>query len=283
MKEKYLYSKIAYSILAIGIFACLFFLTFQGREPKTRQAVQIVVFGDSSYGNIRDETSIPNQLGVLLEKTVFNAAFGGTSASRMSGAVRLDYSGDSLSLAALTKAVYADDFGVQQTIRPTQNVTQYFYSTIDELERVDFRQVETVIIGHGSNDYYSGAPVDNENNPMDETCFAGALRKSVDVLRRVNPNLRILLLTPTYSWLFDGQQTCEEFDVGNGILEEYVEAEIRLAKELDVEVIDLYHDLFPHERWEDWEIYTFDGLHPNEAGRTLIAEKIAEYLKGEIK
>ena len=31
--------------------------------------------------------------------------------------------------------------------------------------------------------------------------------------------------------------------------------------------------------WEDWELYTKDGLHPNEAGRALIAGQIADYLK----
>lgn len=30
-------------------------------------------------------------------------------------------------------------------------------------------------------------------------------------------------------------------------------------------------------------LYTEDGLHPNEAGRAWIAEKIADYLEGEIE
>lgn len=283
MKRRDTYRKILYGLAAAGIFLCLFLLSYRERSPETRQEVQVVVFGDSVYGNVRDESSIPGLLGGLLGKTVYNAAFGGTCASRQDDGGRLDYSGDSLSFAALAKAVYAGDFGVQQTIRPTQDVTYYFVSAIDGLESIDFSAVETVIIGYGLNDYYTGAPLDNEADAMDESTFAGALRKSLTALRSVNPDMRLVLVTPTYNWLLEGRLTCEEYNAGYGILEDYVETEIRVAEELGVEIIDLYHDFFPHETWEDWELSTFDGLHPNEETRVLMAERIAEYLKGEVK
>ncbi len=281
MRGKLAVRKIGYSLLSAGLFLCLFLLFWREKESEEKQTVQIVFFGDSSYGNIRDESAIPEQVGRLSGKTVFNAAFGGTGAGRQDRGQRLDYSGDSLSLAALTKAVYGGDFGVQQTIRPTQDITWYFISTVDGLENIDFSVVETVIIGHGLNDYYSGLPLENEKDPMDEYTFAGALRSSLTALKRVNPSLRIVLLTPTYSWLTEAMQTCEEYDGGGGILEKYVEKEIAVAAEQGVGVIDLYHDFFPHEVWEDWSRYTVDGLHPNEAGRALIAEKIADYLQEE--
>ena len=73
-------------------------------------------------------------------------------------------------------------------------------------------------------------------------------------------------------------KTCEETDNGGGVLEDYVNADLRLAEELDLEVIDVYHDLYPHEKWEDWKLYSRDGLHPNENGMKLLTEKIAEQL-----
>ncbi len=276
-------SKILYGVVILVFFLVFFNLFLGWGEPEEKQTVQIVFFGDSSYGNIRDESAIPEQVGRLSGKTVFNAAFGGTSASRQDRGQRLDRSFDSLSLAALSKAICFEDYGVQNTIRPTQDITWYFVETVKKLQGIDFSGVETIIIGHGLNDYYSGVSLESDKDPMDEYTFAGALRSSLTALKQVNPSARIVLLTPTYNWLTAGRQTCEEFDGGGGFLEAYVEKEIQVAAEMDVEVIDLYHDFFPHESWEDWMLYTEDGLHPNEAGRAWIAEKIADYLEGEIE
>lgn len=272
-------SKIIIYVIAVVIFIGLFFFTFRSKtDGLARRQVQMVAFGDSLFGLARDETSIPAQVGELMGMTVFNGAFGGTSVGRINDG-RLDNAKGSVSLVGLAKAIAAEDFGVQHSMKMRESSTEYFEDTLDELEHIDFSTVELVLIMHGLNDYYSGIPIRNEEDSFDEYTFVGAFRSALEYLRQTNPTMRIVLVTSTYTWLQSTGQTCEEYNVGNGVQEDYVCAEIELAEELGVEVIDVYHGVYPHEEWEDWKLYTMDGLHPNEAGRELLANIIAGYLK----
>lgn len=275
-----MHKKWIYPAISAVLFLLFFGLAFCSWRREDRQTVQIVAFGDSVLGLFRGEDGIVAQAGSLLDKSVYCAGFGGTCVSRLDRENRLDYGKDALSLAALTKAVLMDDFGPQQTVFLKESATEYFEETVDGLARIDFSTVELTMIEHGLNDFYAGVPLRNEEDPMDEYTFAGALRSSLEALRKTNPDMRIVLITPTYTWMLAGPYTCEEFDAGYGNQEAYVAEEIQIAAEYGVEVIDVYHDFFPHEEWDDWKMYTMDGLHPNEAGRRLIAEKIAAYLEG---
>jgi len=276
-------NQILYSGIALFCFVVLMGLTCQPREERIpKQAYQMVVLGDSLLGGLnRGPESVPGLLSERLGVTVYNGTLGGTSMSYLDGEKRLGYTKDCLSMAALAKSIAAGDFGVQQTVRIRENATEYFPETIDGLETIDFAQVETLLLEFGINDYHMGTTIYPEGNGEDIYTFVGAIRSAVRDIQSAYPDMRIVLLTPTYSWYPPKELTCEEYNLGGGYLEDYVEAELAVAKELGVEVIDLYHDVYPHEVWEDWNVYTNDGLHPNEAGSILLAEKIVAYLQGE--
>lgn len=280
MDRKEILQKILYSFIAAASFAVLFLLSFRTREDFTaRHPVDIVVFGDSVLGEIRDEEAVPAQLAALLGQDVYNGAFGGTCAARVDQERRLDYTREVFSLAELAKSVESGDFGVQQSAVMRESNTEYFGDVIDELDAIDFSGVGTFLIQQGINDYQAGVPIENPEDPYDECTFTGALRTAVRSFRKANPRAHIIIVTPAYAWYLVSGKTCEELDNGGGILEDYVNAELRLAKELDLEVIDVYHDFYPHEKWEDWEICSRDGVHPNETGRRMLAEKIAGRLR----
>lgn len=270
---------IAYGIAALLAFALLYVATFHGRAEEQPRQVQIVAFGDSVFTDIGEMVSIPDRLSGMLDMTVYNAAMGGTCAARLEEERRLDYAKGSMSLVGLARSVGAKDFDVQQTARIRNSNTERFPEVVEGLSQIDFSQVEIVLIQQGINDYHVGTPLENPENPYDEYTYLGALRCAVKDLRRANPGIRIVLVTSAYAWYLEVGQTCEEADNGGGRLEDYVEAELALARELDVEAVDLYHDFFPHEVWDDWALYTMDGIHPNEAGRDKIVQALAEILK----
>lgn len=268
--------------IAIFLFGVLPGICFCGVwKEKADSSVAVVMMGDSIVGECRDNTSIPAVLAEMLDQKVINGGLGGTSMGRLDTEGRPAYTKDCLSMHALAQSIATSDFGVQQTVFSRESATLYFEATINTLEQIDFEAVDILFIGQGINDYHAGIPISDEEDLYDEYTFTGALRSTVEILRRSYPKLRIILLTPTYSWYpfyEKPEQTCENNDFGGGVLEDYVNAEIGLAKELGVEVIDLYHDFYPHEVWSEWELYTRDGLHPNEAGRQLIAEAIYNYV-----
>lgn len=272
--------RIAYGVVALVCFGLLVWFTWLKQIPvPCRQDVQIVVFGDSIPGECRDETSVTAKLQELLGVPIYNGALGGTCFASIDVDKRLGFTKDCLNMAAFAMAIQTNDFGAQRSARIRENITEYFPETIEGLAEIDFEAVEIVFIEYGLNDYHGGIPLYNEEDPYDEYTFAGAIRSSVRALRETYPHLRIILVTPTYTWYTHQDLTCEEYNPGGGTLNLYVETELQVASEMGVELIDVYHDFYPHETWEDWQRYTWDGIHPNEAGRALLAQTLADYLR----
>jgi len=253
------------------------------RSPKDIQA-RVLFMGDSIMGQCRDETSIPWLVAEQMGVPVINGDFGGTTMSLQNREGRDAYYWDGLSFSRLAKAAAARDFGGQQTIRTKNYVTMHFGDIVDELDRVDFSTVGTLVVCYGMNDYTTGSPIRNPDDPEDAYTLEGAMRTGIRHLRQRYPNLRIVFASPTYCWWFTDREGsvvdfCENHDFGGGHLEEYVEAQRGVARECGVEFLDLYHGFYPNEKLEDWRMYTEDGIHPNEAGRRKIAETLVEYLQ----
>lgn len=271
-----LISKIKYPAVAVLLFGVLMLTTFPNRQKELeRLTYPVVIMGDSIMGQSRGETSVSNQLGDILNVPVYNGAFGGTCMA-VQPADNCDYTTDLMNMVGLSIAIATDDFGIQQTARSRRDITDYYEPVVDEMECVDFSKVEVVVLAFGINDYHGGIPLDNAENPNDVYTYAGAVRTVVKNLRTRYPDMRIILATPTYAWYRSNHLTCEEYVTGDYFLKDYVQQEIELGEELGIEVVDLYTNVYPHEKWEDMEVYTEDGIHPNEAGRRLLAEILAE-------
>lgn len=280
-KNRSIQGKTLYGIVAAVLFVILLLLLFPGDREYQRIPYDVVFLGDSVYGLCRDETSIAAKLQDKTGLKCYNGGLGGTVLGRADEERRLGYTKDSISVAGLVRSFAVKDFGVQRTVHIRESATDYFEDTLGDLGQIDFDQVKILFIGSGLNDYHSGNPIESTAdpyNPYDEYTYCGAIRSIVKELREAYPELRIIFITPPYTWYTIPELTCEEYDLGGGVLEDYVNAEIGLCQALDVEVIDIYHDYYPHETWDDLYLYTDDGLHPNEAGREKIAQTIAEYL-----
>lgn len=274
-------NKYGHWLAALLIFAVITAGIGCYRELR-KETYRIVCLGDSIIGNERGQTSITGNLEVLLGEPVYNGAFGGSTMSCRVAEDRAAVTTDTLSMAKLSEAIAQQDFYVQNAGVTRCAAMEYFPEAAYGFQDIDFDKTQVLIIEHGVNDYQTGVPLDNHENPYDIYTFGGALRYSLENLKAAYPKLRIILVTPTYCWYLFKESNCQEVDNGNGILEDYVNLELEIAAQYGVEVLDNYHEsgIGDSGTFEEWEVYTQDGLHLNETGRRLVAERIAECIKG---
>ncbi len=146
-------------------------------------------------------------------------------------------------------------------------------------------EADIIVVYGGVNDYLHGdAPI---GEPGDKTpaTFSGAVWWLMNHLKTTHPEKTIVFMTPA--------RYC-----GKGIKSDtvphphpsklpdakpllfYVETIMETAKEFDIPVLDLYHNLGidPHNEEQRLSL-TIDGLHFNDAGHAYIAEKLKDFLE----
>ena len=271
----------------IALFCVMIVVLLSLRREEKSVQYDIVLLGDSVVGNTWGEVHVTSVMEERLGKTVFNGAFGGSCMSVHNRQLWGSMSGTEWCMAKLAEAIAYDNWTSQLAVMSyaasysdvNLQVLDYFEERMHTLAQIDFSQVEILMIQQGTNDYNSGKPVDNPKDMYDVTTFGGALRYSLRIIKEKYPQLRIVLVSPTYCALGANykQQCYNTSYLEGGILDEYVELEKQIAQEYGVEWIDAYHE---SGIWEDnMDTYLIDALHPNTEGHVLIGNLIADYLE----
>lgn len=197
----------------------------------------LAFFGDSVFANFPGSYGIPGYMEGLSGAATCNYAIGGSRASSF--------------------PVAAAEF-LEDAATPSGNSE----------EKLCF------IIQYGLNDYFTGAPVENPEDPYDAASYKGGLRTGISRLQAAFPQADFLIITPTHTSLFEKGSTVmsEEGDV----LSAYARAAVEVAEELGVYYLDNYNDFIITE--DNLEVYVSDGVHPNELGRLTIAAEIMDFI-----
>ena len=219
---------------------------------------KIVVFGDSIWNDARGEDGVSEQLMALTGSTVYNCAIGGTSAAVVGESTEFSYDWRSQSFNGM---VY-----VANKLLPADVVLEGT-EACEVIKQVDFSTVDYILVSYGLNDFFSGVSI-YPKEYYELSNYVGALRNGILHLRENYPQAKIVLVTPTYTKLFEGEK---EFEIGD-----YVEAMRSVSKEMNTELADMFHVLGedPESRLEHLE----DGVHLSAEGRKVYANGIAWYL-----
>lgn len=159
----------------------------------------------------------------------------------------------------------------------------------EAVENSIYRQAEQIrgdlIILQGTDDdwlhgYWAGVPIGTDKT--DTKTFYGAFCFAIEVIRKNNPDSKILVMTATRQCPMDGTKIRRKDTDKNKLgltLEDYVNAQVLACSELNVPVFDAYHtDYFKPYNPAFRKSSMPDGLHPNEKGHEVIMyELIKDY------
>ena len=146
------------------------------------------------------------------------------------------------------------------------------------------RGADIVVVFGGTNDYFRGDAPMGELGDRTPATFAGAVRFLMERLPAEYPDIKVVFVTPA-RFSFDGMDGTEPsnhpYKKGRGYpLADYINMIKETGKLCSVPVLDLYEGLgIDPTIPEDKEKYTADGVHFNDAGHAIIAEKLGEFLK----
>ena len=147
------------------------------------------------------------------------------------------------------------------------------------------KTADMVIVYGGVNDYIHGDAQFGEMGDTIPTTYCGAVYFLMNFLRETYGDKPIIFLTPARCFLrhqvddlFPSNHAAKRTP-GKPLLA-YAEVILETAGQFNIHVMDLYHDLGidPHDPAQ-FEAYTTDGLHLNNAGHRILAEKLKAFIE----
>ena len=142
------------------------------------------------------------------------------------------------------------------------------------LETIDMSTVDTIAIMYDASDYYAGSMIYDPNAETEVMSFAGNLKAGLELLRTYYPEVRIIVLSPTYAFGVeeDGSYVSSDIKIydGGGTLSSYMMKECEIAVGANVSFLDNIYGTFNEDEAPE---YLSDEVHLNQKGRELVVKR----------
>ena len=245
----------------------------------------IVFLGDSVLADYTGSDGIPFQVESLMGKDnpteVYNCSFSGATASASNSFWDDAHPEDAFSLYWITKSITLNDYTLLNNV--VADVNPDYKDTIQTMEGINFDTVDVIAIMYGMNDYVNGKLITDPNDPVNTAAFTGALNSSIALIKESYPHIRIVVISPTYCEVEqDGKLVgCDTANTGYGILADYMVAAKAIAVEDNITFLDNYYGVDINADTAD-NYLEKNRVHPNAAGRKLIAQRLVDLLSKKI-
>ena len=144
---------------------------------------------------------------------------------------------------------------------------RYYASRVPEMDP----DADVVVVFGGTNDYGHGDAPLGEMSDRTVWTYYGALHVLFTALIEKYPTAQIVILTPLHR---------EDEEKRTPILKPFVDATRQVAEYYSLPVLDLWANYGIQPRIPVMKnMYVPDGLHPNDAGHAILANKLRSFLE----
>jgi len=205
--------------------------------------MKLAFLGDSiteGHGASSEEFNYVSQVGKMLNCQVLNYGIGGTRIARQN----------------VSSAIhrYDMDFNLRLTVAD--------------------KTLDRIFVFGGTNDFGHGDAIFGQEGDRDIKTFHGAVNTLFSTLIDMYGKDKVVIILPIKRWDMDfktNSVTCKYFLDYVQVIKHYVD-------KYGLKYIDLLNNGLPKPPEGESEFFG-DGLHPNDKGYKIIAEKICEFIK----
>lgn len=259
-------------------------LTDENGQMVITDASNIVLFGNAPFADDRDSSdSLANLITKETGANVYNCSISGSYLAAQE--LNFDPTVSAMDayclywLVSLATGAPIDNYYVQAAEQLGDKTPADAEEVINTLKTLDFNTIDTVAIMYDATDYLLGNPMYNDDNPTDPTQFTGNLEASLDVLQSLYPQIRIIVMSPTYAYAVDenGDYVSSDMYIYNNrdVLSTYVIKECYSANLHSVSFMDNLYGSITEDNAKE---YLTDNLHLNVKGRKIIAKRFEYFL-----
>ena len=259
-------------------------LTDENGQMVITDASNIVLFGNAPFADDRDSSdSLANLIAKETGANVYNCSISGSYLAAQE--LNFDPTVAAMDayclywLVSLATGAPIDNYYVQAAEQLGDKTPADAEEVINTLKTLDFNTIDTVAIMYDATDYLLGNPMYNDDNPTDPTQFTGNLEASLDILQSLYPQIRIIVMSPTYAYAIDedGNYVSSDIYIYNGrdVLSTYV---IKECYSSNLHSVSFMDNLYGSITEDNAKEYLTDNLHLNVKGRKLIAKRFEYFL-----
>lgn len=237
--------------------------------------LRILFLGNGSLAD--DAESDTNMANIIQKKTgatVYNCAIPGSYMAMKNTTYKDSFIYDAFSFYNLcTIFTVGNTETISWAERDLGGLPEDVKKPLDLLQSIDYSELDVLCIYYDGSDYLDERPSYNIDKETDPTIFCGALSAGLDLIQEFLPDVRIIVMSPTYAYVVD-QNGDYSSSFSTDILEEplsnYIGLQSQICMEHHVSFVDNFYGSVYEEIADE---YLKDNILLNEKGHELLSDR----------